>query len=66
MTPPNGTKTVVLQPGDRMLVRCEGGPSASRLVYHPAPLEIVERGGMYILVDDGPVESWHYVFVPNP
>lgn len=55
----------MLEPGDRLLVACEGGPSVSRLVYHPAPLEIPERGGTYVLIDDGPIDSWRYVFVPN-
>jgi len=55
----------VLQPGDRMLVRCDGGPSASRLVKFPPPLEIPEKSGLYVLVDDGPVEDWFYVFVPR-
>jgi hypothetical protein len=34
-------------------------------VQHPAPLEIVERGGTYVLVDDGPVDTWRYVFVAS-
>ena len=65
MTASAGTKRLVPQPGDRMIVPCEGGPSAGRLVHHPAPLEIPERGGTYVLIDDGPVESWRYLFVPN-
>jgi len=48
-----------------MLIACEGGPSKGRLVHHPPPLEIVERGGLYVLVDDGPVETWRYLFVPS-
>ena len=52
-----------LQDGDRMLLFCEGGPSISKLVRSPPPLEIGERGGMYVLVDDGPAEQWHYAFV---
>jgi len=51
--------------GERLLIRCEGGPSSSRLVHHPPPLEIVERGGVYVLVDDGPAESWRYLFVAS-
>lgn len=51
--------------GERLLIRCEGGPTQSRLVHHPPPLEIDERGGTYVLVDDGPVETWRYVFVPT-
>ena len=51
--------------GTRMLVRCEGGPSTTRLVRFPPPLELVERGGVYILDDDGPIELWRYVFVSD-
>jgi hypothetical protein len=46
-----------------MLIACEGGPSRSRLVRYPPPLEIEERGGVYVLVDDGPPERWRYQFV---
>jgi hypothetical protein len=46
-----------------MLIPCEGGPSISRLVHYPPPLEIAERGGMYVLVDDGPQHLWRYDFV---
>jgi hypothetical protein len=48
-----------------MLIRCEGGPSPGRLVAVPPPLEIEERAGLYVLVDDGPPELWWYEFVPN-
>lgn len=48
-----------------MLIPCDGGPSTSRLVRYPPPLEIEERGGMYVLVDDGPPEQWRYDFVPT-
>jgi hypothetical protein len=49
-----------------MLIPCEGGgPSQSRLVRYPPPLEIEERGGVYVLVDDGSVETWRYAFVPR-
>ena len=52
--------------GERMLIGCVGGgPSQSRLVHHPPPLEIAERGGLYVLQDDGPPESWTYLWVPN-
>lgn len=53
------------EPGERLLIRCEGGPAHSRLVHHPPPVEIDERGGTYVLVDDGSVDTWHYVFVPS-
>lgn len=53
-----------MEHGERMLVRCVGGPSTSRLVQYPPPTEIEERGGTYLLVDDGPRELWYYDFVP--
>ena len=53
-----------MEPGERMLIRCEGGPSTSRLVRFPPPLEVDERDGVYVLDDDGPIESWRYVFLP--
>ncbi len=52
-----------MEQGERMLIRCQGGPCNSRLVRYPPPLEIEERGGMYVLVDDGPVGKWTYEFV---
>jgi hypothetical protein len=55
----------VVLPGDRMLLFCEGGPSISRLVTYPPPVEIEERGGLYVLVDEGPPERWRYDFVPT-
>lgn len=51
--------------GDRMLVVCQGGPCTSRLVHYPPPVEIDERGGVYVLVDDGPPDEWRYEFVPD-
>ncbi|HEX7443730.1 MAG TPA: hypothetical protein VF320_07585 [Acidimicrobiales bacterium] len=45
------------------MLRCEGGPSISRLETFPPPLEVEERGGVYVLDDDGPVYAWRYVFV---
>jgi hypothetical protein len=53
------------RPGDRLLLPCNGGPSQSRLVRHPPPLEIVEHDGTYVLVDDGPLTHWRYDFVPR-
>jgi hypothetical protein len=48
-----------MEPGERMLIRCDGGPSISRLERYPPPLEIEERrGGVYVLVDDGPPDRW--------
>jgi hypothetical protein len=40
-----------------------GGPSISRLVRYPPPLEIEVRGGVYVLVDDGAPELWCYEFI---
>jgi hypothetical protein len=48
-----------------MLLACDGGPSMSRLVHWPPPVEIPDRGGMYVLVDDGPPEAWRYEWVPR-
>jgi hypothetical protein len=56
---------VQLRPGDRFFVRCEGGPASSRLEIFPPRLEIAERDGVYVLVDDGPRDDWHYVFLPR-
>ena len=44
---------VVLGPGDRLLVPYAGGPSTSRLETYPPRLEVAERGGTYVLEDDG-------------
>ena len=55
----------VLEPGDRMLIACDGGPSNSRLIHWPPPLEIPDRGGLYVLTDDGPLEQWHYHWIAN-
>jgi hypothetical protein len=54
-----------LQRGDRMYIRCEGGPSNSRLEAFPPRLEIDESGGMYTLIDVGAREDWYYIFVPR-
>ena len=54
-----------METGDRMLIPCEGGPSRSRLVRFPPPLEIEERDGTYVLVDEGPSEHWRYDFVSS-
>ena len=48
-----------------MFVRCQGGPSISRLETFPPRLEIDERDGMYVLVDDGPPDERRYLFVPD-
>jgi hypothetical protein len=46
-----------------MLLWCEGGPSVGRATTYPPPPEIAVVGGMYVLVDDGPVEEWSYLFI---
>lgn len=36
-----------------------------RAVSYPPPLEIVIEQGIYVLVDDGASEEWHYEFVAD-
>jgi hypothetical protein len=55
----------MVERGERMLIPCDGGPSNSRLVRFPPPLEIEEGRGTYVLVDDGPPRQWRYQFVPH-
>jgi hypothetical protein len=55
----------IMRPGDRLFVQCEGGPCLSRLETFPPQLEIVERGGMYVLIDEGEPDDWRYLFVPD-
>jgi hypothetical protein len=57
---------VALEPGDRLFIPCEGGgPSWSRLETFPPRLELAEDGGTYVLVDDGPRDTWRYQWVPH-
>jgi len=56
---------VTLRAGDRLFIRCEGGPSSSRLETFPPQLEVRERDGTYLLVDDGPRDAWYYLFLPS-
>jgi hypothetical protein len=35
------------------------------LEHFPPPHEIDERGGSYVLVDDGEPDEWLYLFVPD-
>jgi hypothetical protein len=49
--------------GDRMFIRCEGGPCISRLETFPSLMEVRENGGLYVLVDEGPPHAWKYQFV---
>ncbi len=53
-----------MEPGERMLLPCRGGPAISRAERYPPRLEIAVEGGTYVLVDDGPPELWSYDFVP--
>lgn len=53
-----------LQAGDRLFIRCDGGPCISRLVRYPPPLEIEDTGGLYVLNDDGPQDDWVYFWLP--
>jgi hypothetical protein len=55
----------VLRDGERLFIPCEGGPSTSRLECWPPPLEVEERDGTYVLVDEGPPQDWRYLFVPR-
>jgi hypothetical protein len=48
-----------------MLIPCDGGPSRSRLERFPPPLEVQEKTGLYVLVDDGEPSAWRYLFVPR-
>jgi hypothetical protein len=48
-----------------MLIPCNGGPAVGRAARYPPPLEITVAGGTYVLVDDGPPETWSYDFVPG-
>jgi hypothetical protein len=54
-----------LQAGDRLFIRCDGGPCLSRLETFPPRLEIRERTGLYVLVDDGSVDAWTCQFVTH-
>jgi hypothetical protein len=51
-----------VEDGERMLLWCDGGPSISRLERYPPPLEVPVTGGIYVLVDDGAPQEWHYKF----
>jgi hypothetical protein len=55
----------VLEPGDRLFIACEGGPSQTRLELFPPRLEIDEHDGMYVLRDTGPRHEWRYDFIPR-
>jgi hypothetical protein len=56
----------VLEPGERMLIPCDGGATMCRAVTFPPPLEIVVRDGIYVLVDDAAEPwNWTYQWVPD-
>jgi len=55
----------VLDVGDRIFIPCEGGPASTRLESFPPRLEVEERDGLYVLMDDGPRDQWRYLFVPR-
>ena len=67
--PAMGTRTYVsgspVRPGDRLLIQCDGGPCISRLEVFPPRFEIEERGGLYVLLDDGPLDEWLYQFLAS-
>ena len=54
-----------MDPGDRMVLWCEGGPAMVPATTYPPPLELAASGGMYVLVDDGPPEQWRYAFLAD-
>jgi len=59
-------EAIVLHPGDRFFIPCEGGPSTSRLEAFPPRLEVEESDGVYVLEDEGPRDQWRYIFVSRP
>lgn len=59
------SEDVRLREGDRMYIECIGGPCWSRLESFPPRLEVAERGGTYVLQDEGPRDAWRYNFVPT-
>ena len=56
-------RTDRLRNGDQLFIRCHGGPCLSRLETFPPRVEVQEKGGVYVLVDDGPIEDWAHEFV---
>ncbi len=49
--------------GDRLHLPCKGGPSRCLVEHFPPRCEIDERGGVYVLVDEG--QDGRYLFVPD-
>ena len=54
-----------MRAGDRIFVQCDGGHCTSRLETFPPRLEIEEKGGLYVLLDEGPIVNWKYQFLPH-
>jgi hypothetical protein len=48
-----------------MFIRTVGGPCLSRLEAFPTQIEIPEKSGICLLVDDGPPEAWAHEFVAS-
>jgi hypothetical protein len=51
--------------GDRMMIRCVGGSNAWRATTFPPPVEFEVDDGVYVLVDEGPPDTWAYEFVAD-
>jgi hypothetical protein len=51
--------------GDPIVIRCDGGPRTSRPETFPPRFEVAEKGGLYVLLDEGPIADWKYQFVPS-
>lgn len=43
-----------------MMIPCVGGPAGWRTATYPPPVEVDLDDGWYVLVDDGPPETWTY------
>ena len=55
--------TVPMAEGAQVMIPCVGGPMRGRLETFPPRLEFSASGGVYVLVDDGPVPAWRYHFL---
>lgn len=51
--------------GHPIVIRCDGGPRTSRAETFPPRFEVAEKGGLYVLLDEGPIADWKYQFVPS-
>jgi hypothetical protein len=60
---PRIDETSRMQDGDRMLIPCQGGPTAWRTARFPPPREIESEAGLYVLIDAGTPDQWSYDFV---